>query len=444
MTKEEIITTSRKEKVSFIHLQFSDLDGIVKSVEIPFSQLKSTLDQGKWFDGSSVEGFARIAESDMFLSPDLNTFAILPWGTEDGLKSARIICDVLTPDKKPFEGDPRGILKRNMAEAKKLGYAYNVGPELEFFLFNRTEDGELDLSPTDTAGYFDYSDDWASAVRKEIALSAQAMGIEIETIHHEVSNSQHEIDFKYGNALEAADNVITLKFIVKAIAERHGLLATFMPKPVFGINGSGMHVHQSLADSKGKNLFYNPKDAYQLSELAKKFIAGQLNEAAGICMVMSPLVNSYKRLVPGYEAPVYISWARVNRSALIRVPRFSSDNGKSARIELRSPDPSCNPYLAFAVMLKAGLSGVAKKLQPPKPVEENIYEMADEERNTRSIKTLPDSLSAAVAEFKKSSVAKEALGEYCCDRLVDSNCQEWDGYRLQVSQWEIEKYLGKY
>jgi glutamine synthetase len=380
----------------------------------------------------------------MFLKPDLETFAVIPWDDENGLKSARIICDVMTPEKKPFLGDPRGVLRRNMSEAKKMGYIYNVGPELEFFLFRKQDDGSIDLSPTDSAGYFDYSDDWAGIVRKEIAIAAEKMGIEIETIHHEVSKSQHEIDFKYSDALSAADNVITLKFIIKAVADRYGLLATFMPKPVFGINGSGMHVHQSLWDSSGKNLFYDKKSEYGLSSLAKTFIAGQLKYASGICMVMSPLVNSYKRLVPGYEAPVYLSWARINRSALIRVPQFSADNYKSARIELRSPDPSCNPYLAFSVMLASGLAGIGEKLNPPAPVEENIYEMDEEERSERNISTLPDSLGTAIAEFSKSQVAVKALGEYLTGRLIDSNKREWDEYRLQVSEWETDQYLAKY
>lgn len=441
MNEKKIIETCQKQKVEFIHLQFSDLDGVTKSVEIPISQLKDTLAHGKWFDGSSIEGFARIAESDMFLQPDLNTFAILPWESDDGAKSARIICDVMTPDGKPFAADPRGILKHNVAIAKKLGYTYNVGPELEFFLFKKDENENVELAPIDSAGYFDFSSDWAGVVRKEISLAAEAMGIEIETIHHEVSKSQHEIDFKYGDAVSAADNVITIKFLVKAIADRHGLHATFMPKPIFGINGSGMHVHQSLS-REGKNAFYSASDEYGLSKIAKQFIAGQLREATGICMVMSPLVNSYKRLVPGYEAPVYISWARVNRSALIRVPHFHQ--GNSARIELRSPDPSCNPYLAFSVMLAAGLAGIKEKLEPGKPVEENIYEMDATERGNRNIKTLPDSLGNAVREFEKSKLAKEALGEHCFERLIDSNNKEWDEYRLRVSEWEVDEYLGKY
>lgn len=443
MTKEKIIETCKKAGIRFIHLQFSDLDGIVKSVEIPISQLSDTLKRGKWFDGSSIEGFARIAESDMFLLPDLETFAIIPWEDEDGLKSARIICDVMTPDGEPFVGDPRGILKKNLIAAAKSGYIYNVGPELEFFLFNKSEDNGIELAPIDSAGYFDFSADWASVVRKEISNAAEAMGIEIEAIHHEVSRSQHEIDFKYGDALEAADNVITLKFIIKAIAERYGLHATFMPKPIFGINGSGMHVHQSLSKN-GKNAFFDKKDEYGLSKIAKSFIAGQLKYATGICMVLSPLVNSYKRLVPGFEAPVYLSWARINRSALIRVPRFHANNGEAARIELRSPDPSCNPYLAFATMLGAGMAGITESLEPPKPIEENIYEMDDNERDLRHIHTLPDSLGQARVEFEKSKIAREALGEHCFERLSDAKRKEWDEYRLRVSEWETEQYLEKY
>ncbi len=441
MTKENLIKICKSKEVKFIHLQFSDLDGIVKSVEIPISQLKDTLDHGKWFDGSSIEGFARIAESDMYLRPDLNTFSIIPWEDENGVKSARIICDVMTPDGKEFEGDPRGILKQNLAYSQKIGFIYNVGPELEFFLFAKEEDGEISLGHTDSAGYFDYSSDWASVVRKEISNAAEEMGIEIETIHHEVSRSQHEIDFKYGNALQAADNLITLKFIVKAVAERHGLHATFMPKPIFGINGSGMHVHQSL-NKDGKNAFYDKKDEYNLSNIAKQFIAGQLKYAKGICMVLSPLVNSYKRLVPGYEAPVYLSWARINRSALIRVPRFMQP--EACRIELRSPDPSCNPYLAFSVMLRAGLAGIEEKLQPPKPIEENIYEMSEADRELCQISTLPDSLGTAVVAFSESKIARDALGEHCFERLIDSNTLEWDEYRLRVSGWEVEQYLEKY
>lgn len=443
MDKSKVLEICKKKDIRFIHLQFSDLDGIVKSVEIPISQLSDTLEKGKWFDGSSIEGFARIAESDMFLQPDLSTFAIIPWDEDDHIRSARIICDVMTPDKKPFVGDPRQVLKKNLADIKKSGYEYFVGPELEFFLFKKNDDGEIDLSPTDSAGYFDYSDDWASVVRKEISNAAEAMEIEIETVHHEVSTSQHEIDFKYTNALQAADNVITLKFIIKAVADRYGLHATFMPKPVFGINGSGMHVHQSLWKNS-KNAFFSATDKYFLSTLAKQFIAGQLHEAAGICVVTSPLVNSYKRLVPGYEAPVYLSWARVNRSALIRVPRFSADNPNAARIELRCPDPSCNPYLAFSAMLLAGMSGIKDKLEPPKPVEENIYEMNENQLKLRKIKTLPDSLGSAIAVYEKSKLAEQSLGAHIFSRLCDSRKREWNEYRLRVSNWEEETYLKKF
>jgi len=442
MTSEEVLKKCKTEKIKFINLQFSDIDGIVKSVQIPTDQFPEAIKRGKWFDGSSIEGFARIAESDMFLLPDLDTFAVLPFD-EDEYLSARVICDVMKPDGTPFDGDPRYILKKNLEEAKKLGYGYNVGPEIEFFLFKREEDGQIDLSPTDGAGYFDFSDDWAVFVRKEIANVASKMGIEIETIHHEVSTSQHEIDFKYSDALTAADNVVTLKFIIKAVAERFGLYATFMPKPVFGINGSGMHVHQSLSKN-GKNAFFDKKDEYGLSNLAKKFIAGQLDQAKGICMVLSPLVNSYKRLVPGYEAPVYLSWARINRSALIRVPQISSGAEESTRIELRSPDPSCNPYLAFSLMLAAGMHGVKNDLKLLDPVEENIYKMNEKERSSKRIKTLPDSLGSAIEEFKRSGVAGGALSKHVFDRLVESNRIEWDNYRCQVSNWEVDEYLGKF
>lgn len=443
MTKEKVLKECDKKKIKFIYLQFSDIDGIIKSVQIPTSQFSEAIDRGKWFDGSSIEGFARIAESDMYLLPDLSTFCELPFDDEEQYKSARVICDVMQPDGNPFVGDPRYILKKNMQDAKKLGFEYLVGPEIEFFLFGKNEDGSVNLKPIDGAGYFDYSDDWAGFVRKEIANVAEMMGIEIETIHHEVSASQHEIDFKYSDALTAADNVITLKFIIKAIAERFGLYATFMPKPVFGINGSGMHVHQSLSKND-KNIFYDKKDPYSLSPIAKSFIAGQLKEAKSICMVLSPLVNSYKRLVPGYEAPVYLSWARINRSALIRVPQITADNTQASRIELRSPDPSCNPYLAFSVMLAAGLNGVKSKIQVPGAIEENIYDMDKCERDSRNIDTLPDSLGAAVIEFAKSEVCKQSLGEHIYNRLIESNMQEWDMYKARVSQWEVDEYLNKF
>lgn len=443
MDKKQIIARCKKEKIQFIQLQFSDFDGIVKCVEIPLSQLPEALERGKWFDGSSVEGFSRIAESDMVLMPDTDTFSELPFRDEDDYKVARIICDVLTTDYKPFEGDPRYILKKNLEVAKKMGYSYFVGPELEFFLFGKDDDNKILTKTIDSAGYFDCFDDWAQGVREEIAIAATKMGIEIETIHHEVSNSQHEIDFKYSNALQAADSVMTLKFVIKAVAERYGLHATFMPKPVFGINGSGMHVHQSLWRNSS-NAFYDDKDPYKISKIAKQFIAGQLACAPGICLALSPLVNSYKRLVPGYEAPVYLSWARINRSALIRVPQIPAGNKKSARIELRSPDPSCNPYLAFSVMLAAGLKGIRQKMESPKPVEENIYEMNETERSSREITTLPDSLGKAIEEFSRSAIAKEALGEHCFNRFVESNLVEWDSYRIQVTPWEVDQYLGKF
>ncbi|PIT97629.1 type I glutamate--ammonia ligase [Candidatus Berkelbacteria bacterium CG10_big_fil_rev_8_21_14_0_10_41_12] len=440
MTKEKVLSFCKREGIEFIHLQFSDISGTVKSVTIPITQLKGAIENGKWFDGSSIEGFARIAESDMFLKPDLKTFAIIPW-QEDHNKSARIICDVMTPNGGNFVGDPRAVLRTNLEDAKKKGFEFNVGPELEFFFFPKSESGEVLTVPTDAGGYFDFTADSASHVRMEIANAAVSFGIEVEASHHEVANGQHEIDFKYCDALTAADNVITLKYIIKAIAEKYNLHACFMPKPIYGTAGNGMHVHQSLSDGKN-NLFFDKKDKYGLSKIVKRFIAGQLHAAPGICAVMSPLVNSYKRLVSGFEAPVYLTWARINRSALIRVPKFASK--ESARIELRSPDPSCNPYLAFSVMLAAGLNGIAEKLDPPKPVEENIYEMADKERKLRRIRTLPDSLGAAIREFGKSKVAQSALGEHVYERFVEARQLEWNEYKIQVTQWEHDNYLGKY
>jgi glutamine synthetase len=359
-----ILEHAKKDNVKFVNLQFSDIVGNVKSVTIPIRRLKDALEDGVWFDGSSIEGFARIHESDMFLKLDPTTYRIIPWykGEE---KTARFICDIYDTEGKPFEGDPRFILKSVMEEARKMGFVYNTGPELEFFLF-RKEDSEIKPLPHDKGGYFDLSMDFAFEVRKDMVLALEKMGINAETSHHEVACAQHEIDFKYSDALTTADNASTLKFTLKAIAQKHDLHATFMPKPIFGTNGSGMHVHQSLFDLEtGKNLFYNPKDKYKLSTTAYHFIAGQLAHVKGMSAILAPTVNSYKRLVPGYEAPVYICWAQINRSALIRIPRYTEGREQSTRCELRCPDPSCNPYLAFAIMLKAGLEGIKRKMSPP-------------------------------------------------------------------------------
>lgn len=434
----EIMATQR---VRFINLQFSDIVGIVKQVTIPASQWNVAVDHGIWFDGSSIEGFARVAESDMYLVPDLGTFAVIPWES-DHLATARVICDVYMPNGSPFTGDPRYVLKRAMADAAALGFVYNTGPELEFFLFKPRTDGTLSTTPHDEAGYFDVSTDLAHNVRRQMVEALETLGIEVEATHHEVAVGQHEVDFRYDHALRTADNVITLRTTLKAIAQRNGLYCTFMPKPITGINGSGMHTHQSLSDVKtGKNLFAAPSSQYGLSELALRFIAGQLEHARGMSAIIAPLVNSYKRLVPGFEAPTYITWARINRSALIRVPRINAERTASTRIELRCPDPAANPYLAFAVMLTAGLDGIQRKLKPPEPAEENLYHM-DVAR--RSLPAMPRSLGEALDELKRDEVIQVALGAHLFERYIEAKTSEWDDYRRTVSQWEVDRYLPIY
>ncbi len=409
---KKIVEKAQEDDVKFVELQFTDLHGSIKSTTIPINKLKESLEKGTWFDGSSIEGFTRICESDMYLKPDVATYAILPWEPVEK-KTARFICDVYTPDFKPFIGDPRFILKNVIGEAKKMGFIYNVGPELEFFLFKSEERKPVPV-PHDVGGYFDFPPrDLASDVRRHIVSTLQSLGVDVEMSHHEVSPGQHEIDFKYDNALRTADNTITLKHAIKSIAHIHNLYATFMPKPVFGINGNGMHVHQSLFHAKtGKNAFYDAKDKYRLSAIAKYFIAGQLKHARGMASIVAPTVNSYKRLVPGYEAPVYICWAQINRSSLIRIPRYSTGREQSTRAELRCPDPSCNPYLAFAAMLKAGLDGIKKKMKMPEPVEEDVYEFDDRMLAEMNIDTLPDSLSQAIATLKEDKVIQDALGNF--------------------------------
>ncbi|MDW8319415.1 MAG: type I glutamate--ammonia ligase [Anaerolineae bacterium] len=436
----EIIAT---QNVRFINLQFTDIAGIVKQITIPLDQWNTAVDHGIWFDGSSIEGFARIAESDMYLVPDLDTFAVVPWGNDD-VATARVICDVYTPNGEPFAGDPRYVLKRALAKAEEMGYIYNTGPELEFFLFKPHANGDLlPLEPHDLAGYFDVSTDLAHTVRRQMVRALQAFGIEVEAGHHEVAIGQHEIDFKYGNALRTADNAVTLRITLKAIAQINGLYCTFMPKPIQGINGSGMHVHQSLMDKRtGKNAFVDPNGLYGLSQLALSFVAGQLAHARGFSAVIAPLVNSYKRLVPGYEAPVYISWARMNRSALIRVPRVRPAQPQSTRVELRCPDPSANPYLAFAVMLHAGLDGIAKGMQPPAPAEEDLYHIGEERR--RELRTMPGSLAEAIEELEADPLMREALGDHIYERYIEAKRLEWDEYRISVSKWELDRYLSIY
>ena len=435
----------KQDAIRFVQLQFTDIHGIIKSVTIPVEQVMESLEKGTWFDGSSIEGFTRICESDMYLMPDPTTYAVLPWENDNKI-TARLICDVYTPNGKPFEGDPRYILKKALKEAKDMGFLYNVGPELEFFLFKPKESGEMMPSIHDVAGYFDYSPrDLADDVRKEIVFALTSFGMNVEMSHHEVAPGQHEIDFRYGDALTQADRCITFKHAVKSIANKYGLYATFMPKPVFGENGSGMHVHQSLFDiKKNKNAFYDKKDSYNLSKVAKSFIAGQLEHVKGFCALTAPNVNSYKRLVPGYEAPVYVCWAHINRSALIRIPRYSPGREQSTRAELRCPDPSCNPYLAFAVMLKAGLDGIKRKLTPPKPVEEDVYAFDEQMLEQRGIETLPGSLGEAIQELEKDKVILNALGLHTTPLYIKAKKKEWDSYRIQVTPWEHERYFEKY
>jgi len=440
LSKNGILKRAKADKVKFVNMQFTDITGNIKSVTIPVNHLANAIERGLWFDGSSIEGFARIHESDMFLKPDLTTYAVVPW--HDGEeRTARLICDVHMPDGKPFEGDPRFVLRKTLEEAKKMGFIFNTGPELEFFLFKK-ENSHIKPLPHDKGGYFDLNMDLAFEVRKDMVLALEKMGIEVEASHHECAYAQHEIDFKYDNALKTADNAITFKLTLKAIAQKHDLHATFMPKPIFGIAGSGMHVHQSLFGLKtGKNLFYDPKDKYRLSGLAYSFIAGQMEHAKGMSAILAPTVNSYKRLVPGYEAPVYMCWAQINRSALIRIPMYSKGREQSVRCELRCPDPSCNPYLAFAVMLKAGLDGIKRKLAPPKPVEENVYDFDDRKLRKMNIGVLPHSLWEAIRELKKDRIVQDALGQRLCERYVEAKTSEWDGFRTAVTEWEIERYL---
>jgi glutamine synthetase len=438
---QAILETVKAEGVKFIDLQFTDIFGVTKSVTIQDVGLEEALERGVWFDGSSIQGFARIQESDMFLQLDPVTFRVLPWTLDDPLgKRARIICDVHNPDGSPFEGDPRYVLKRAVAHAEKLGLLYNTGPELEFFLFR--ENGH-EAVPHDVGGYFDFSPgDEAQRVRSDISRALLALRIHVEMAHHEVAIGQHEIDFRYEHALHTADNAVTFKYTVKGIAAKHGLIATFMPKPIFGINGSGMHVHQSLADIKtGKNLMYDPSGEFHLSKLARQFVAGQLAHARALAAIVAPTVNSYKRLTPGYEAPVYVCWAQHNRSALIRVPRYSPGREQSTRVELRFPDPSCNPYLAFAVMLEAGLDGIERGLEPPAPVTDDVFHWSPAERAANGVDVLPGTLEEALNELARDEVVRCALGEHVYQVYDRAKRAEWDEYRIHVSRWELDRYM---
>lgn len=424
--------------VKFIDLQFTDVVGSVKNVTIPVQQLAGALNEGVWFDGSSIEGFARIAESDMYLVPDLATFAMLPWAPAEEA-TARLICNVYLPNGQPFPGDPRGVLMRVLAEADQMGLSFNVGPELEFFLFRLAADGALlPLTPHDPSSYFDVPNDSVSRFWRQVVGTLSAFGITVEAMHHEVAPGQHEIDFRYSDALRTADNAVTFRVAVKNVAQRNGYYASFMPKPMRGVNGSGMHVHQSLMyKATSTNAFADPGDPHGLSETAKHFIAGQLAHARGMCAVVAPLVNSYKRLVPGYEAPVYVSWGRINRSALIRVPR--ANDLQSTRIELRCPDPSCNPYLAFSVMLAAGLDGIRRKLTIPDATDENLFRPRNPD--DRRLESLPGSLEEALTELERDQVIRDALGLHVTERFINAKRLEWEEFRQEVTTWELTKYL---
>lgn len=443
MSSQEIADLAGKEQIRFIDLQFTDVAGAVKNVTIPITELAAALHHGVWFDGSSIEGFARIAESDMYLVPDPSTFAVLPWlgGTE---RTARLICNVFTPDEQPFLGDPRAVLTRVVAEAERMGFVYNTGPELEFFLLKPHQQGEVyPPRPQDNAGYFDMPTDMvATSLWKEMAETLTAFGIEAEAMHHEVATGQHEIDFRYSDALKTADNAVTFRVALKILAQQKNLYATFMPKPIRGINGNGMHVHQSLGfKATGGNAFSDPGDMHGLSRIAKQFIAGQLAHARGMCAVLAPLVNSYKRLVLGHEAPVFVSWGRINRSALIRIPR--SHTPESTRIELRCPDPSCNPYLAFAVMLACGLDGIRRQLPLPDATDENLYEVSPSKVSGK-LRVLPGSLEEAIHDLEEDEVVQKALGAHICERFISAKRLEWEDYRLEVTPWELQKYLSGY
>lgn len=437
--KKKVLSLAKKGDVKIVNLQFTDLLGTTKNLQLPVRHLEEALDHGIGFDGSSIEGFVRIYESDMIAVPDPLTFKILPWHPSDKVE-ARLICNLYRPGGEPFEGDPRFILKRMVDKAASLGFTYNTGPELEFFLL-KTDD--VRPVPHDVGGYFDFSPrDAASDVIRDAIFALDQLGLNIEMGHHEVAPGQHELAFKFDEALATADKTITYKYTLKAIAAQYGLVATFMPKPFYGMNGSGMHVHQSLVSIKnGGNTFFDKDDEYHLSDTARYFIGGQLRFAQEICGIIAPTVNSYKRLVPGYEAPVYLCWARRNRSALIRVPEYFPGEEGATRAELRCPDPSCNPYLAFAAMLGAGLEGIEKKIEPPDPVEEDVYEFDDAKLAKFYINTLPASLGEAIEELQKSSLMEKTLGSFTYRRFLDAKKAEWDEYLLRVSDWEIKRYL---
>jgi glutamine synthetase len=434
--KAWVLKTSKDQNIKFVRMWFTDILGFLKSFAITIDELELALEDGMGFDGSSIEGFARIDESDMMALPDPSTFQIIPWGTGEA-RVARMFCDIYWPGGKPFEGDPRYVLKKNLKRASDLGYTFYVGPELEYFYFKTPHSTEC----LDQGGYFDMiPSDTATDLRKETVLTLQNMGIQVEYSHHEVAPSQHEIDMRYTDALSMADNIMTYRLVVKEVALRKGVHASFMPKPIFGVNGSGMHTHQSLFKGE-RNAFFDKNDKYHLSKIGKSYLAGLLKHAPEITLVNNQWVNSYKRLVPGYEAPVYISWAQRNRADLIRIPGYKPGRENATRIEFRSPDPACNPYLAFSAMLAAGLEGVDKEYEPPPPVEENVYEMSEKARARRGIGTLPGSLDEAINLAQKSKLLKKCLGDHVFDSLIQNKKIEWDRYRSQVTDYELNRYL---
>lgn len=437
---EAVLDMARQQGVRFLRLQFTDILGVIKNVEVPDRQFEQALAGQMMFDGSSIEGFVRIEESDMFLTPDLGTFRVFPWTDPSGEKVARLICDITNPDGTPFPGCPRQTLKRAMAEAASRGFTMDVGPEAEFFLF-QIRDGEPTTETHDAAGYFDLTPvDQGEDVRRQIVLMLEAMGFEVEAAHHEVAGGQHEIDFRYDDVLRAADNVSTFRFVVKNVARQNGVHATFMPKPVFGVNGSGMHTHLSLL-REGRNAFHDPDLPFGLSRVCTNFIGGLLQHAESFCAITNPLVNSYKRLIPGFEAPTHIAWSERNRSPLIRIP---TPRGKDTRVELRMPDPSCNPYLAFATILRAGLDGIDHDLDPGAPVNKNIYTMSHRERRSLRIDELPANLSEALDQFERSALMRETLGDHIFEHFLEAKRHEWFEYLQQVSHWEVARYLKTY
>ncbi len=441
-THDEILARVAEQRIEFISLQFTDIGGVVKNVTIPVAAFAACLDHGVWFDGSAIEGFARVAESDMYLVPDLATYAVIPWDTDAGFPTARFICDVHTPDGRPFAGDPRHALRRVLEDAAALGYGYQVGPEMEFFLFKLDPQGRPALIPHDAAGYFDATADAATHMRRRMVRALGAFGIEVEASHHEVAVGQHEIDLCYGPALRTADSSVTFRTVVKAIAQQQGLYASFMPKPFAHMSGNGMHLHQSLVDlASGRNVFYDADDPYRISKTARHFLAGLLAHARGMTAVLAPLVNSYKRLVPGYEAPVYLTWGRTNRAALVRVPRITGQRPQAARVELRCPDPSCNPYLAYAVMLAAGLDGVRRELPLAAAAEEDLFQV---DPRARRFEVLPESLGAALVELERDSVVIGALGPHIFERFYEARMAEWRDYSMSIGQWELDRYLPVY